>query len=391
MLKKIKSRLYETRNWYYVYNRKIKLYENIHISNKELYRELEQECKKRAGILTYAEFLTIEQFGMYGFYATSNYHGLTDVESRWADALAYYCQDFGHDTIIEFGCGTGDLGVAAAKKYKKLTNKSLNWIGVELDKGIHDIIFTNFKKNNLQNSVEKIVSSLVEIPDKKNALIVFPYSLDNIPPQIFLNTKTSTSYPDALLGIKVENGRLSEVIIPQNILDKKQIKFENGIFTQNNLSFKLSGWKLRKGQRAYISTDAYAVLYNYAKKFEDATMIIIDEFSKEPSVFDMGYLGTPKSLYEKNLKLNELTRYYRESGKHNLYYPLYKDTILKFLSTIGFRSCDYDIEQKIAATISGKKWFPIAKSYSTYAFFAKHFIDKKQKILTIPSPPKRIL
>ena len=231
----------------------------------------------------------------------------------------------------------------------------------------------------MQDSVEKIVTTLSELQTTQSALSIFPYSLDNIPPQVFLNTTSPDSFPNALLGITVKNGMISEIIIPSEILQKKGIQLKNGFFTQNSHTYDLAAWKLRKGQRAYISTATYIIMHNFAKKFGDkTTFLIIDEFKKEPWFFDLGNLGTPKSLYEHNLECTDRTRYYRESGKHNLYYPLYKDGLVQFLNMLGFRSVEYEIEQKVANQLRKKPWFPLGKNYRTFAFFAKDFVDKKK-------------
>ena len=166
---------------------------------------------------------------------------------------------------------------------------------------------------------------------------------------------------------------------------------KNGLFRRNDLTYKLSSWKLRKGQRLYISTDVFSTIYQCTKKFENPSLIIIDEFRNEPWSFDLGNLGTPKSLYEKNLSCNEQIRYYQESGTHNLYYPLYKESVYKFLSTLGFRSIEYEIEQKKAAELSGRHWLSMKKNFATYAFIAKNFAEKKLTIIPIPSPQRRIV
>lgn len=391
MLKQLQSNLNRKKDWYNTYRQKIILTSRVKIKNKRLYQELEQECKKQNGILTYAEYITIDQFGKNGFYATSTLHGKTDVEKRWGNALAYYCQKFGHDSLIEVGCGTGELGIAIAKKYQQLTKKHLKWIGVEIDQKIHKNIYDNFRSQKMQDSIDKIVATLDELQTQDSALIIFPYSLDNIPPHIFLNTSSGISYPNALLGIKTENGMVSEIIIPPEILYKKGISLTNGFFMQNNFTYNLSSWKLRKGQRAYISTDAFISLYKYAKKFDkNPTLLIIDEFRREPWFFNLENLGAPKSLYENNLVCSDRRRYYHESGKYNIYYPLYRDSLFKFLNGIGFQSIDYDIEQKEAARLGGGKWFAIRENYATLAFFATNFVNKKIAILPIPFDPMRI-
>ena len=391
MLNNLRSRLSIGNDWLSTYQKQIKLSKNIIIKDKQIRQELELACQKQNGILTYEEYLTIDQFGKHGYYATSTLHGQTDIETRWGLALAKYCQKNGHDTIIEVGCGTGELGIATIKAYKRITNGQLKWIGVEVDKQIHKKILENFKSDHVQNSVESIVATLDEIPNRQNALIVFPYCLDNIPPQVFLNTKSSDSYPDAILGIIVENGMLSEMIIPQNIVSKKGMRLENGLFTQKGFTYKLSGWKLRKGQRLYLATNIFDTIYSYAKHFKNSSMIIIDEFRNEPWSFSLGTLGTPKSLYEKNLICNERERYYRESGNYNLYFPLYKTSMYKFLSIIGFQSIEYEVEQKMAANLSDKRWFPIGRKYSTFVFISKDFVQKEVKTVSISSPQKRII
>ena len=107
MFKKYRNTLCAAQDWYHTHRKEIKLASHIKIKNKLLAHELEQACKKNYDILTYPEYLYREQFGKNGFYATSKKHGKTDVDKRWNHALAKYCKQFGYDTIIEFGCGTG--------------------------------------------------------------------------------------------------------------------------------------------------------------------------------------------------------------------------------------------------------------------------------------------
>jgi hypothetical protein len=391
MLKIQGNHLSVLKDCYYTYQKHIKLATNISVTNKNLYQEFEYACKKQNGILTYAEYLALDQFGKHGFYATSSKHGKTDIDYRWGKALANYCCKNGYSRIIEFGCGTGELGIATSKAFKRLTGHSLKWIGIELDKSIHEKILENFKTNNMGNSVETIVASIDELPTNKNALIVFPYSLDSIPPHVFLNTELHKSYPNALLGLTFANGMLSEALIPPETLQKKGMKLEHGIFTQNNFVYNLSAWKLRRGQRAYLSNNAYSTLYCFTKKFTESSLIIIDEFREEHWNFNLKNLGTPKSLYEKNLICHDRKRYYHESGKHNLYFPLYRVSILKFLSQIGYRAIECDIEQKKAAELNDTHWYSLRKNYATYAFIAKKNVEKKITTLTIPSPQKKIV
>lgn len=391
MLKELTSTLNQGKNFYTTYKKEIILASNIKIKNKELARELEVACEKKNGILTFPEYLMIDQFGKNGFYAKNAKHGKTDIDKRWGSTLARYCHKFGFEKVIELGCGTGDLGVAIAKAYKKHTGKSIKWIGVEIDSKIHTKILDHFTSNKVQDSVEKIVTTIDELQTKDNVLVVFPYSLDSILPQVFLNVTSIDSYPNALLGITVKNGKISEKIIPPEIIKDKGLQLKDGFFTQNHYTYKLSQWKLRKGQRAYITIESFTTLYQYTKKFGNkTTFIVIDEFRKDPWFFDLRNLGTPKSLYEHNLICDDRTRYYRESGRYNFYYPLYKNSLLSFLNIIGFQKIEYDIEQKMANHLRGKPWISLRKSYATYAFIASNLVKKKIDFLTIPFNKQKI-
>lgn len=392
MLKKIKGNFSKANDWYNSHRKKITLSSRIKIKNKRLAKELEDACLQQNGILTYAEYLHITQFGINGFYTTSTMHGKTDIETRWGKALGHYCQQHGYDTIVEIGCGTGELAIAMIEEYKRQTKKMLSWIGIEIDAAIHKKIYANFQRHNITNAIESIGDSLEIIKKRKNTLFIFPYSIDNFSPQVFLNTNLSPSSPNVILGVTVENDLLSEIIIPPALLQKKGISLENGIATLDGHSFGLSSWKLRKGQRAYIALDAFITLASCAKKCaENTSIMIIDEFIKEPWFFSLGNLGTPKSLYENNLLYHERNRYYRESGKHNFYHPMYLYTLFHFLHAIGFRSIQYEVEQKMAAQLRGDYWIPLRKGYNTYAFSAMNRIEKQNDILPIRFNPKRIV
>src|SRR5258708_4393090 len=79
MLKNLRKSFSVWKDWYHTHQKKITLAVNIKIKNKNLYEELETACETQHGVLTYAEYLAIDQFGKYGFYATSTKHGKTDI------------------------------------------------------------------------------------------------------------------------------------------------------------------------------------------------------------------------------------------------------------------------------------------------------------------------
>ena len=88
MLKNLRNDLSVTKDWYNSYKKQIKLISNISVKDKQLYDEFEKACRKQYGILTYAEYLTIDQFGNHGYYATNDSHGKTDIDERWGLALS---------------------------------------------------------------------------------------------------------------------------------------------------------------------------------------------------------------------------------------------------------------------------------------------------------------
>lgn len=391
MFRKLTADLCRVKDYYDIYRKTFTLAKDVVVQNKRLYQELENACQKNGGVLTYAEYLSVDQFGKNGYYSDNNDHGKTDVDERWGSALAHYCQKFGFERIIEIGCGKGELGIATVEEYYKLTKRQLHWSGVEIDKALHKKIRDNFTEHNLIKNIGNITQSIDELPKIENVLIVFPYALDNIPPQQFVNTHSQTTTPNSMIGLKAANGRLSETLLTESELEKKGMTFKEGLFTQNKTTFDLSQWKLRKGQRAYIAPDVYRIVTDYVKKFgKNSSLIVIDEFRKEPWSYTLENLGIPKSLTEKNLLCRDRVRYYRESGKNNLYYPLYQDTLWKFLSLTGFQSVYYDIEQKIASDFSGKRWIPLYKSYATYAYIATTLVPKKPNPIKIPFTPQRL-
>jgi hypothetical protein len=381
---------YLSRNWYQAMTKQISL-ASTKIHDKNLAGELEKACENQEGILTYSQYHQIEQFGVNGYVSRSNKIGLTDVSSRWGEALAQYCIQNNYHHIIEFGCGNGELGVATVKAFKKLSSLQIVWRGIEINESLHEHIKKKFLDANLKNSFGGVVTRLDGLQKISRTLFVFPYCLDSIPPDIFINTQEEPSYPDAMIGMKIKNGILHEEIMSQQMLKAKGITLQNGFYTSEKQTFDLRTWKLRKGQRAYIPVNSFALFSHYVSFLsEDATCIVIDEFRNSPLPFSSGVLGSPKYLYKRKKRFNKEI-YYKQAGKNYLYFPVYFETFYKFLHSLGFRSLTYEIEQIKAAELIGKRKVKIKKNYFTHVFIAKKKHAKELQVLPLIYFPKKFL
>lgn len=391
MLQKFKNYLTSGSNLINTFSGKINL-RTTKISDRKLAEDLEATCAKQDGILTYSEYLNIVQYGNNGYSAVSHKDGRTDANKRWGKALAAYCLKNNYSSVVEFGCGSGELGLTAAGEYKKSTGKILSWTGIEINRRHYEAIENNFKKSGLEDSLNLIVPSVDKINHYVKSVFVFSYSLDSIPPEIFLNTSTNTTYPDSVIGLKIENGVLHEELIPAEIQNKKGIFFQNGLFrSQNSQTFDLRSWNLRRGQRAYIPVNSYKVILQFIKRIANGSaIIVIDEFRNSPFRYEASPLGLPKSMYEKDHDCIDITKYYKESGRHYLYFPNYFETFYKFLHFAGFKNIKFDIEQKSAAQLCGKKWIQLRRQYNTYAFIAGQYVPKSYDVCPIVFFPRKI-
>lgn len=382
MFDKLFNSFYSCRDWWNIYSKKIYL-ATATIKNKKLAQELEDACKKSGGVFTYSEYLEIEQYGKNGYHADSKEHGATSVYQHWGSAIAYLCFKNDFAKIIEFGCGDGSLGIEAIKEYKKLSNNKISWTGIEINKTLHEDIRKRFKKENLSENLENIVSSVREIKQKQKVLFLFPYSLDSIPCEIFVNTLDKKSYPNAMIGVMIKNNVLTEIIIP--------LSAKNGVYIdKNNRRFDLSSWKLHKGQRLYIATDAFYAVYDISRRVDaNSQFVFIDEYRMNPFALELGFLGTPKKLYTGSTECKNISWYYKNAGRRLFYFPIYFETFFRFLHTVGFRSVTSDIEQKAAANLSGKRWISLQKRFFTRVFFASNLVPKELKVIPIQFFPKR--
>lgn len=195
------------------------------LQNKSLARELQIACKSRDGILTYSEFLQIDQFGKYGYHETRKYHGETNVETRWAESLAILFARKNYETIIEFGSGNGDLGIQTIIEGKNLS-LTIPWHGIDIREQALKNTLNLASTSSINISNISVSKTIRDIPQGKKSLVVFPNNLSSIPPEIFTtdtNPQNSRDrlFPNSMIGITVENGILEEHIIPDKIMNKK--------------------------------------------------------------------------------------------------------------------------------------------------------------------------
>lgn len=364
---------------------------SVVLKNKPLANDLEAACKKNEGILTYAEYLAIEQFGKHGYHAEHKDFGRTGTHDHWPKAILTLCKKNGYKDIVEFGSGDATLGIAIAKLAQK-ENLPLLWHGIEINKELQQQTIKGFKNHHLEKFFGKIISTFKELSIKKPCLVVFSYSLDSIPPEIFINTKQSRGVPDTIVGVIVKNGVLTEWILTKEEVRKKGLTIKNGIVSTKSGNYDLRSWQLYPWQRAYISLEACAIFQNTIKHFKkNSTFLIIDEFRPSAYPWEVNHRCIPKSLYRFQREPKNITTYYEQAGKNLLYYPMHLYTMTTLLNSIGCSST-YDIEQKMAREICGKVWMPLYKTYFTYALLAtKTQEESSQKTIVVGYPGRTLL
>lgn len=352
---------------------------HIQLPDTPLTKELEDVCRKKKRPLLYSEYLSLELYGKYGFHVNSRVHGETGVYRHWPKALRALCtaKDLHH--IVEFGPGDGTLACETIHDAVK-NNYNLSWSGVEINDILVKKIRQQFEKTGLSKQIRQITNSLEAIKTKPQSLYLFPYSLDSIPVEVFLNTTSSVSFPNALLGIRVENSMLHEEVLTPDVLPNYGISFTNGTFTDSSgVTFDLTSWKLFPYQRVYLPIHSFSLLARFSKKLHPTDyVLIIDEFSESILFVDTNHLSLPHDLYTYKKK-QTIDQLYKNMGKNCLYFPTYADTMYAFLHNLGFSSLHYDIEQKMAKELSQQSWHTMNGYYRTLAFLASGHTTTKHK------------
>lgn len=331
-------------------NETLVLHKHIPIKNRALAKELEDACQKK-GFLTYAEFLTIDQFGQHGYHMTHKEHGMTDVRSRWPEALAALCIEKNISHIVEFGPGNGVVGVKTLLEARK-QKKKLFWSGVELNTGLQQQTKKLFAKYRLQSQLQELVSSLTMLHLTEKCLFVFSYSLDNLIPDVFINTKHEIGAPDAMIGITVKDGCLSEVVID------KVTPLQGYTFAQHV--------QLNYMQRIYVPLEAYRILKATVHMIpKDSQILIIDEFREQTHKQTYHY-GLPRDLETFSRDILDFTKFYTTAGSSLLYFPLFLEPLIGFLSQLGFSLEEKSGEHKLAYRLAGRNT-PYPKNPRTFA------------------------
>lgn len=362
----------------------------VELKNSQLAKEIEAECKKKGGFLTYEEFLNIDQFGASGYHSTHNDHGMTATHKRWGKVIAKLCQQNKISQIIEFGPGNGNLARETLRESQK-NNFNVKWCGVELNQDLGRELKINLEKHGFGSNIMELVPTLDKLKTSKKSIVVFSYSLDSVPLEIFLNTGVKKAYPDSLIGITVDKGILHEIILSSNNLRGKGIIFRKGIYQKNNgYRFDLNNWMLYPGQKAYVCLGAFSILASFASRFPDSMFVIIDEVRPTSYPWETGHLCVPKDLHRYKRDI-DIERGYREAGNNLLYYPTYFLTLYKLIHSLGFHSIRYDIEQRLAKDIMEESFSSIKGLYATYAFLAQNKSRNQSKTFRLEFPQTKLL
>lgn len=355
------------------------------IKNSALALELEQECRKN-GFLTYSQFIEIDQFGKNGFHTRNKAHGETEAHKRWGKALAVLLKQERCENIVEFGPGSGDLGVGAVKESIKIGNK-ITWCAVEKNKAFIDKIKKRFLKEKLIGNFNGVFNSIDDLEFKKKTAVVFSYSLDSIAPEIFVNTMPQKSFPNGLIGITVKNSILEEKILTDELLNKKGASIKRGIYKDKNGNlFDLKEWMLFRGQKAFLPIEAFISFLDFFNKAPNNTIfLIIDEFYGEVFPWETDHLGLPKRLYLYKREVN-LEDLYKEAGEELLYFPLFLKTFQNFISGLNISGLKIENEKKLAMELTKENKKLKTALLNTAAFIFKKQAGNKSKTFKLCFP-----
>lgn len=346
------SKLFAGKKNYYEWKKYNYSLKEAKIENKKLAKDLEDECDKNDGFLTFAQYLEIDQFGNNGYHAKHTDNGNTDSYKIWKNALPVLCKKYDYKNVIDMGAGNGELGVEMLK-YAKNNNINLTWSSIEKNIKLHKIIRDNFKKEKLTTFLAKIEDDIHKIPLKEKCLIVFSYSLDSIAPEIFVNTTKNVNFPNTIIGVTVKNGVLREIYLSKEQLQNRQISFENGIYQdQNRLNFNLKNWLIHPGQRAFIPIAGYNFLANIIEHIPEKSLtLIIDELNPPPENFETNHLCIPKDLDTYTRDIYDFKKLYKTSGQNLLYFTSYLSEYISVLRSLGLTELKWGKEKLMSKAI----------------------------------------
>ena len=360
------------------------------IKDASLASRLEQFCDAHDGFMTYEEYLQLEQFGRDGYHEKHDNHGATSGREKWAEQLIHLCKNQKFEQVVEFGFGDGALGLKTLELAQKEGMKKIRWCGVEANADLIEKAKRKFTelgfmvKRFFRPTQVELVESISRVPHRKKTLVVFQYSLDSVPPQLFTSTSKGSSSIDTMLGLTVKDGILQEIHVSDAQLKARGISFQNGVYTDaGGNTFDLSSWEtIMLGQRAYVAIGAFSALANMAKRVgEGSSFLVIDEFQRIRKLphLENGHLCLPKSLTDGGTDIEQELAY-EEAGNKLFYYPTYLPTMISVLEGLGF-NCGRRgvIEEKFAEELVGRTWTETRTGPGTHLSLAVLAENMKRK------------
>lgn len=364
----------------------------VKIKNKRLAKELEEQCNKKDGFLTSAEYFEIDQFGKNGYHTTYSFNGNTTSHKIWKEALPILCQREDYKNIVDVGAGNGKLG-AEMLKFAKTHRIDIKWNCVEKNEKLQGEIRNNLKKAKVLDFLANIESNIYKIPLQEKCLAVFSYSLDSIAPEVFINSHQEINFPNAVLGVSVKNGVLKEIVLSKEQLGKRKISFENGIYqNQKGLCFNFKNWLIHPGQRAFIPIASYDFLANIVSFIPESSLIfIIDEFTLVPKSFETNHLCVPKDLGTFTRDVYDLDELYKTSGENLLYFTSYLSEYISVFQALGLTNLSWVEEQAMARKIIENENFNSEYKQNFKCFGLMGIKSKKtKKTIILPGPWKAL-
>lgn len=322
------------------------------IKNKALAKEMENACKKSNGVLTMEEYFQIDQFGKNGYHAIHSSNGNTNSVDEWAPALVNYIKNNKFKCVLDIGCGDGKLGITMAKLARKQKYK-FTWHGVDINPNLFPVIKKGFEKEKILDYLGKITPTIGGIKLTEKTLVVFSFSLDSIAPQLVINASEKISPPNALIGVTVKDGLVSEKILTRKELKAKGISLKNGIFYSKNLSLDLSLWQLHPWQRAGIPIGACKMVADtVSARPKESAFFVLDEFSPQTHFWDTDHLAIPRDLTTASRDVNSGLLLYPDTGEHLLYFPSFLPTYLSLFQNLGLTNIKYGLDFAYAKYLS---------------------------------------
>ena len=139
-------------------------------------------------------------------------------------------------------------------------------------------------------------------------------------------------------------------------------------------------------QRAYIPIAAFSLLKDCIQTYNASHVIIVDEFRMPLSQNDTTHIGSPHDLYTYARRSTNDESAYKRSGKNLYYHPLYLNSILLLLKSLGFQQVKVDIDPLLKMVFAGKTITAKRKINLCGTIFATQKGKAKNILLPIDAP-----